>query len=129
MSQELLQAQRSLVGESLLISLVPVENVDLAFMVWLRLASKSTFVVSADQLHELLTLALQITVLSRADRAARRSAKLGDGEIENSECQPTARLLPVRPGGFGRPLWQLTDQHTPRACAKSAIQFTSHHHD
>src|SRR5262245_38903992 len=107
MSQELLQAQRSLVGESLLISLVPVENVDLAFMVWLRLASKSTFVVSADQLHELLTLALQITVLSRADRAARRSAKLGDGEIENSECQPTARLLPIRPGGFGRPFGSL----------------------
>jgi len=26
-----------------------------------------------------------------------------------SECRPTAPLLPVRPGGFGKPLWQLVN--------------------
>jgi hypothetical protein len=26
-----------------------------------------------------------------------------------SECQPTAPLLPFRPGGFGKPHWQLVD--------------------
>src|SRR5215471_11257414 len=30
-----------------------------------------------------------------------------------SECQPTAPLLPFRPGGFGKPLWQLVDQDIP----------------
>jgi hypothetical protein len=27
-----------------------------------------------------------------------------------SEGRPTAPLLPVRPGGFGKPLWQLSNQ-------------------
>jgi hypothetical protein len=30
-----------------------------------------------------------------------------------SECRPTAPLLPLRPGGFGNPFWQLASQDIP----------------
>jgi hypothetical protein len=36
-----------------------------------------------------------------------------------SECRPTASLLPIRPGGFRKPLFgQLVYQHTPSARLK-----------
>src|SRR5260221_11085996 len=38
-----------------------------------------------------------------------------------SECRPTAPLLPFRPGGFGKPLWQLVNQDTRLAlCARNS---------
>jgi hypothetical protein len=39
-----------------------------------------------------------------------------------SECRPTALLLPVRPGGFGKPLWQLLNRDT--RSARGSPHFT-----
>jgi|SRR5215471_10788502 len=62
--------------------------------------------------------------LARRVIAACQPAKFRDGETKNaSECRPTASVLPVRPGGFGKPLLQLDAVYTACPCSRKRARL------